>query len=131
MFLAYTSSPLFAPKSPMIPRLFLTRSRPDRAQQQTRRGARAGTPPASPRPCPSPGAEPPGPRVRGTTGQWQAAEMGRLRWPAPRREDDADWAALLAAIEAADQRGEIYEVADLADEWADRKSKRLNSSHKC
>ena len=44
--------------------------------------------------------------------------MAELRWAPPRREDDPEWAALLAAIEAVDQRGETYELADLADEWA-------------
>lgn len=43
--------------------------------------------------------------------------MTGLRWAAPTREDDAEWAALLAAIEVADQRGETYELADLDDEW--------------
>jgi GNAT superfamily N-acetyltransferase len=41
-----------------------------------------------------------------------------LRWAPPRREDDPEWAALLAAIEAVDQRGETYELADLDDEWS-------------
>ena len=44
--------------------------------------------------------------------------MAELRWAPPRREDDPEWAALLAAIEAVDQRGEVFELDDLADEWA-------------
>lgn len=44
--------------------------------------------------------------------------MAELRWAPPRREDDPEWAELLAAIEAEDQRGETYELDDLADEWA-------------
>lgn len=43
--------------------------------------------------------------------------MDELRWAPPRREDDEEWAELLAAIEAVDQRGETYELADLDDEW--------------
>jgi mycothiol synthase len=43
--------------------------------------------------------------------------MSQLRWAPPRREDDAEWAELLAAIEVVDQRGETYEAADLDDEW--------------
>jgi mycothiol synthase len=43
--------------------------------------------------------------------------MAELRWAPPRRADDAEWAELLAAIEAVDQRGETYELADLDDEW--------------
>lgn len=43
--------------------------------------------------------------------------MSELRWAPPRREDDLEWAELLAAIEAVDQRGETYELADLDDEW--------------
>ena len=43
--------------------------------------------------------------------------MADLRWAPPRREDDAEWAALLAAIEEVDQRGETFELADLDDEW--------------
>ncbi|MET0727183.1 MAG: GNAT family N-acetyltransferase [Acidimicrobiales bacterium] len=44
--------------------------------------------------------------------------MSELRWVPPRRADDAEWADLLASIEAVDQRGETLEPADLADEWA-------------
>lgn len=44
--------------------------------------------------------------------------MAELRWEAPDRDDDAAWADLLAAIELVDERGETYEAADLADEWA-------------
>ncbi len=44
--------------------------------------------------------------------------MAELRWAPPRREEDEAWAELLAAIEAVDQRGETFELADLADEWA-------------
>ena len=36
--------------------------------------------------------------------------MAELRWAPPRREDDPEWAALLAAIEAVDVRGETYEL---------------------
>ena len=43
--------------------------------------------------------------------------MAELRWAPPRREDDAEWAALLAAMEAVDERGETYELDDLDDEW--------------
>ena len=43
--------------------------------------------------------------------------MTDLRWAPPRREDDADWAALLAAIEAVDVRGETYELEDIDTEW--------------
>ena len=34
-------------------------------------------------------------------------------WAPPRREDDPEWAELLAAMEAVDQRGETYELDDL------------------
>jgi len=44
--------------------------------------------------------------------------MTELRWAAPVRTDDPEWAALLAAMEAVDERGETYELDDLADEWA-------------
>jgi len=44
--------------------------------------------------------------------------MVDLRWAPPSRDDDPEWAALLAAIEAVDQRGETYDLDDLADEWA-------------
>ncbi len=44
--------------------------------------------------------------------------MSELRWSSPTRADDAEWAALLAAIESVDQRGETYELDDLDDEWA-------------
>ena len=48
--------------------------------------------------------------------------MAELRWVPPRRDDDAEWAALLAAIEVVDVRGETYEVEDLDTErksvWA-------------
>jgi GNAT superfamily N-acetyltransferase len=40
-----------------------------------------------------------------------------LTWAPPRRDDDPELAALLAAMEAVDQRGETYELADLDDEW--------------
>jgi GNAT superfamily N-acetyltransferase len=43
--------------------------------------------------------------------------MAELRWAPPRREDDAEWAALLAAIEAVDVRGETYELEDIDTEW--------------
>ena len=43
--------------------------------------------------------------------------MAELRWAPPRREDDPEWAELLAAIEAVDQRGETFELDDLDDEW--------------
>ena len=43
--------------------------------------------------------------------------MADLRWAPPSRDDDPEWVALLAAIEAVDERGETYEVADLDDEW--------------
>jgi GNAT superfamily N-acetyltransferase len=43
--------------------------------------------------------------------------MADLRWAPPRREDDAEWAALLAAIEAVDVRGETYELEDIDTEW--------------
>ena len=43
--------------------------------------------------------------------------MAELRWAPPRREDDPEWAALLAAIEAVDVRGETYELEDLDVEW--------------
>ncbi len=39
--------------------------------------------------------------------------MAALRWVAPSRADDAEWLALLCAIEAVDQRGETYELDDL------------------
>jgi mycothiol synthase len=44
--------------------------------------------------------------------------MSELRWAAPSRADDAEWVALLAAMEAADERGETYTAEDLDDEWA-------------
>lgn len=44
--------------------------------------------------------------------------MAELRWAPPRREDDTELAALLAAIEAVDVRGETYELEDLDVEWA-------------
>lgn len=44
--------------------------------------------------------------------------MAALRWSPPRREDDPDWAALLAAMESVDERGESYAPDDLDDEWA-------------
>ncbi len=44
--------------------------------------------------------------------------MSTLVWRSPTRADDQAWAELLAAIEAVDQRGETYELDDLADEWA-------------
>lgn len=44
--------------------------------------------------------------------------MVELRWAPPSRGDDPHWLALLAAIEEVDERGETYELADLADEWA-------------
>jgi mycothiol synthase len=36
----------------------------------------------------------------------------------PTRADDADWADLLAAIEAVDRHGEVYGPEDIDDEWA-------------
>jgi GNAT superfamily N-acetyltransferase len=44
--------------------------------------------------------------------------MAALRWSPPTRDDDPEWAALLAAIEAVDERGETYELDDLGDEWS-------------
>lgn len=44
--------------------------------------------------------------------------MSDLRWSTPSREDDAEWAVLLAAMEAVDRRGETYAPEDLDDEWA-------------
>ena len=44
--------------------------------------------------------------------------MSELRWAPPVRDYDPEWAELLAAIEAVDQRGETFELDDLADEWA-------------
>ena len=44
--------------------------------------------------------------------------MAELRWAPPSRDDDPEWAALLAAMEAVDHRGETFELDDLADEWA-------------
>jgi ribosomal protein S18 acetylase RimI-like enzyme len=44
--------------------------------------------------------------------------MAELRWAQPSRDHLPEWAALLAAIEVVDQRGETYELADLDDEWA-------------
>lgn len=43
--------------------------------------------------------------------------MAELRWVAPERGDDEAWAELLGAIEIVDQRGETFELDDLADEW--------------
>ena len=43
--------------------------------------------------------------------------MVELRWAPPSSDDDPDWADLLSAMEAADDRGETYELEDLADEW--------------
>jgi len=43
--------------------------------------------------------------------------MADLRWAPPRREDDPAWAALLAAIEVVDVRGETYELEDIDIEW--------------
>lgn len=43
--------------------------------------------------------------------------MSELRWSPPSRDDDVEWADLLAAIETVDGRGETYEPADLTDEW--------------
>lgn len=43
--------------------------------------------------------------------------MAELRWSPPSRDDDAEWADLLAAMEAVDERGETYELEDLDDEW--------------
>lgn len=43
--------------------------------------------------------------------------MSELRWAAPTRADDGEWVDLLAAMEAADERGETYTVDDLDDEW--------------
>ncbi|MGK2947888.1 MAG: GNAT family N-acetyltransferase [Acidimicrobiales bacterium] len=44
--------------------------------------------------------------------------MPALRWSPPTRDDDPAWVALLAAIEAVDQRGEVFALEDLDDEWA-------------
>ncbi len=44
--------------------------------------------------------------------------MADLRWAPPSREDDPEWASLLAAMEEVDHRGETYDAADLEDEWA-------------
>ncbi len=44
--------------------------------------------------------------------------VSELRWSPPTRADDADWAALLAAIEAVDGFGETYGPEDLEAEWA-------------
>jgi ribosomal protein S18 acetylase RimI-like enzyme len=41
-----------------------------------------------------------------------------LTWRPPTRDDDPEWADLLAAIELVDRHGETYELADLADEWS-------------
>ncbi|MGH9275550.1 MAG: GNAT family N-acetyltransferase [Acidimicrobiales bacterium] len=43
--------------------------------------------------------------------------MVELRWSPPSRDDDVEWIDLLAAMEAVDERGETYELADLDDEW--------------
>jgi GNAT superfamily N-acetyltransferase len=43
--------------------------------------------------------------------------MAEVRWAPPRREDNPEMAALLAAIEAVDVRGETYELEDLTTEW--------------
>lgn len=43
--------------------------------------------------------------------------MPTLRWVPPTRADDEAWAALLAAMEAEDERGESLELDDLDDEW--------------
>lgn len=43
--------------------------------------------------------------------------MNGIDWRTPTRDDLAPWAALLAAIEAADRRGEVYGPDDLDDEW--------------
>lgn len=43
--------------------------------------------------------------------------MSDLRWAAPTRAANPEWAGLLAAIEAVDQHGETYEIDDLGDEW--------------
>jgi len=43
--------------------------------------------------------------------------MSELAWATPSRDHDSEWVDLLAAMEAVDQRGETYELADLADEW--------------
>jgi ribosomal protein S18 acetylase RimI-like enzyme len=47
----------------------------------------------------------------------QATNVADLRWIPPTRDDDPAWVDLLAAIEAVDERGETYELADLDDEW--------------
>jgi mycothiol synthase len=44
--------------------------------------------------------------------------VSELRWSPPSRGDNSEWAALLAAIESVDQRGEVYDLGDLDDEWA-------------
>jgi mycothiol synthase len=56
--------------------------------------------------------------VRPRWGPWQRAAMDELRWEPPRRDHDGAWEELLAAIEVVDQRGETYELDDLADEWS-------------
>lgn len=43
--------------------------------------------------------------------------MIKMRWAAPVPKQNRQWAALLAAIAAADGRGEMYVAEDLADEW--------------
>jgi mycothiol synthase len=43
--------------------------------------------------------------------------MAELRWMPPTRDHDLQWIELLAAIEAVDERGETYEMADITDEW--------------
>ena len=43
--------------------------------------------------------------------------MASIRWAPPSPSDDPEWAALLAAMEAVDERGETHDLDDLTDEW--------------
>ena len=52
------------------------------------------------------------------TGQRHDRKVTDLRWAPPTRADDAEWAGLLAAIEAADGFGEAYGPEELDAEWA-------------
>lgn len=51
------------------------------------------------------------------SGPGRIGAMSELRWAAPSRADDPEWADLLAAMETVDERGETYELDDLGDEW--------------
>jgi len=44
--------------------------------------------------------------------------VSELRWAPPTRDDDADWAALLDAIEQVDHFGETLGPEEIDDEWA-------------